>query len=286
MTQLSLSEDEIRQAATEKSFERGEDSYDQGAVLEIVRRGRTVYAEVEGSEADPYTVRITFSTHGIPEGTCTCPYDYGGWCKHLVAVGLSMVRGTQPIESRPTLAQLLDRLNLVQTQGLIQALAEDNPQLLDEIECHVLRLLNPAPPRDTKRCYRPTVDLKPIRQEMREILRNGLVCLQEGHEDDPFTEEISNLLQQAQDFVEAGDGNNAIAILETITAAWANEWDELSDYGADVFEIDQLLSKAWVGAIATSDLSPPEKVDFAVMLSEWEEVLDADFSESLALLSE
>ncbi|QKD81968.1 hypothetical protein HPC62_06940 [Thermoleptolyngbya sichuanensis A183] len=53
MTQLSLSEDEIRQAATEKSFERGEDYYDQGAVLEIVRRGRTVYAALEESEADP-----------------------------------------------------------------------------------------------------------------------------------------------------------------------------------------------------------------------------------------
>ncbi|MDG2614909.1 hypothetical protein P7L53_01495 [Thermoleptolyngbya sichuanensis XZ-Cy5] len=79
ITQLSLSEDEIRQAATEKSFERGEDYYDQGAVLEIVRRGRTVYAAVEESEADLYTVRITFGTRGIPEGTCTCPYDYGGW---------------------------------------------------------------------------------------------------------------------------------------------------------------------------------------------------------------
>ncbi|WP_205369778.1 SWIM zinc finger family protein [Thermoleptolyngbya sp. PKUAC-SCTB121] len=29
-------------------------------------------------------MRITFGTHGIPEGTCTCPYDDRGWCKHLL----------------------------------------------------------------------------------------------------------------------------------------------------------------------------------------------------------
>ncbi len=281
----SFSEDDIRQQATEKSFDRGEDYYRRGAVLSVIQRGQTIYAEVEGTDLDPYIVRITAGANGIREGTCTCPYDYDGWCKHLVAAGLTVVRGGQPIKSRPTLAQLLDRLNFVQTQGLIQALVEDYPELLGDVERYVLRLSNPAP-RSTQKRYCPTVDPSPIRQQMRAIMRAGLASMEEGYEDDPFTEPIEALLQEAQDFVAQGDGNNAIAILETITAAWVSEWDELSEYGADCFEIDVLLGQAWAEAIASADLSPPEKVDLAVMLAEWEALLDADFSESLDLLSQ
>lgn len=280
-----LSEDDIRQRATEKSFGRGEAYYRQGAVLNLLQRGHTVYAEVEGTDLDPYIVRITVGANGISDGICTCPYEYEGWCKHLVAVGLSVVRGMQPIESRPTLAQLLDRLNLVQTQGLVQALVEDRPELLGDVERYVLRLSAPASGSPKKR-YRPTIDPSPIRQQMQEILRAGLMSMQEGYEDDPFTEAIGGLLQEAQNFVARGDGNNAIAILETITSAWASEWDELSEYGADCFEIDRLLARGWAGAIASADLSPPEKVDLAVMLAEWEALLNADFSESLNLLSQ
>lgn len=100
-----LSENDIRQHSTEKSFDRGEDYYRRGAVLSVIQRGRTIYAEVEGTDLDPYIVQIAVGANGISDGICTCPYEYEGWCKHLVAAGLSVVRGMQPIKSRPMLAQ-------------------------------------------------------------------------------------------------------------------------------------------------------------------------------------
>ena len=41
-------------------------------------------AVVEGSE--DYEVRLTFRRNKLKEFSCTCPYDYGNICKHIVAV--------------------------------------------------------------------------------------------------------------------------------------------------------------------------------------------------------
>ena len=41
-------------------------------------------AEVEGT--DDYEVRLTFRRKKLTEFSCTCPYDYGNICKHIVAV--------------------------------------------------------------------------------------------------------------------------------------------------------------------------------------------------------
>jgi uncharacterized Zn finger protein len=84
-----ITETIIRQHASAESFQRGRDYFQQGAVLSLVQRGTTLQAEVEGSEALPYIVRCTFATDGTITATCTCAYDWGGWCKHIVATCLA-----------------------------------------------------------------------------------------------------------------------------------------------------------------------------------------------------
>jgi uncharacterized Zn finger protein len=51
---------------------------------------------------------------------CTCPYDYEGWCKHIVAVALSAIRKPKTSSQRLSLNELLDRLNHAQMQTLVQ----------------------------------------------------------------------------------------------------------------------------------------------------------------------
>jgi hypothetical protein len=96
-----LTEAAIRQYASAESFERGSAYYEQGQVTSPVLRGTTLYAEVEGSEAFPYLVRCTCATGGSIEASCTCPYDWGGWCKHIVAVCLCLIHEPETIEERP-----------------------------------------------------------------------------------------------------------------------------------------------------------------------------------------
>jgi len=282
-----ISEITIQHHATDNSFSRGEDYYHRGAVTEPVQRGNTIHAEVEGSEVVPYRVSLQFDSGGITSVRCTCPYDYEGWCKHIVATALTWVRQPDRVELRPTLPQLLDRLDHVQTQRLVQALVEEQPELIDAVDRQVMLMSNQAPPTQVAAPRRrTTLDVAPFRSQMKHILREGVRSLEEGYEDDPFTDQLLDMIEKAQAFARSEDGNSAVAILEAITAACVDEWDDISDYGGDSFPIAESLNEAWTEAILSAELSLPEAVDLQVMLEEWQETLDGDFSMSLAALQQ
>ncbi|NCC75808.1 MAG: hypothetical protein EOM08_05180, partial [Clostridia bacterium] len=69
---------------------RGRDYYESGYVLSLVAMGNGEYtAQVEGTEV--YTVAVKLDDQDtILETTCTCPYDFGLFCKHQVAVFLAI----------------------------------------------------------------------------------------------------------------------------------------------------------------------------------------------------
>src|SRR5687768_8337651 len=113
----------IRQLASPDVFERGEEYYDGGAVLALVRRGDVLQAEVEGSSYAPYQVHVTFGPGGIIAENCTCLYDWGGACKHVVATLLAYLHAPERVEERPPLAQLLAELDRDQLQTVLLALA-------------------------------------------------------------------------------------------------------------------------------------------------------------------
>lgn len=60
-----ISETTIQHHATSNSFSRGADYYDRGAVTDLVQRGNTIHAEVEGSEVAPYRVSLEFDSGNI-----------------------------------------------------------------------------------------------------------------------------------------------------------------------------------------------------------------------------
>ena len=74
----------IQHHAGPNSFSRGEDYYKRGAVTDVIQRGNTIYADVEGSNVDPYRVSLQVDAGGITSVGCTCPYSFGGWCKHCL----------------------------------------------------------------------------------------------------------------------------------------------------------------------------------------------------------
>lgn len=65
--------------------QRGRRYYRSGAVTECTEEGGEITAEVQGSEN--YRVRMEIDDDGtIGSHRCSCPYDYGEFCKHEVAV--------------------------------------------------------------------------------------------------------------------------------------------------------------------------------------------------------
>jgi uncharacterized Zn finger protein len=291
MTIPSLSESIIRHHTTSQSFDRGEDYYRAQAVTAIAQRGKTIQADVEGNEASNYRVSIGFDTGGITSAYCTCPYEYEGWCKHIAATLLVCVRQPNSIEDRPTLVQLLDRLDHQKIQHLIQALVAEQPDLIDAIDRHVSLISLPTPQKQTAKAAktprRTTIDATPFRRQVKQILREGLRYLEEGYDEgDPVADDLQEVIGKADAFTEQGDGNNAIAILEVITATCAEEWDDLSDYGVDSDSICESLNEAWTEAILSAELPDEQKAELRMRLEEWQDQLGGSFEMSLAALAQ
>ncbi|MBW6474809.1 MAG: SWIM zinc finger family protein [Anaerolineaceae bacterium] len=136
MKEILLTEEDIQDLATEKSFERGEELYFSGAIFGIYRKENTIYGKCEGSEIDPYELEVDFDGSEM-DAYCSCPYDWGGLCKHLVAFLLTFVfeeeKFIEPMDI-PTLLEPLDRERLF---ILIAKLVEDNPDMQFWIQKYV-----------------------------------------------------------------------------------------------------------------------------------------------------
>jgi uncharacterized Zn finger protein len=129
-----LSEALIQRYSSPETFRRGQDYYRQGAVASLILRGQELRAEVAGSQFAPYGVRVTFDEAGIIDTSCSCPYEWGGLCKHIVAALLAYLHEPESVREMPALEEALSGLEREELIGLLLRLAEGFPSLSGIIE--------------------------------------------------------------------------------------------------------------------------------------------------------
>ncbi|MDB2226430.1 SWIM zinc finger family protein [Halorubrum ezzemoulense] len=130
----TLTEAAVRGLARPQSYDRGGNYYAEGAVVKLVRRGETIRAAVEGSQYEPYQVRIDLDETGVVDTACSCPYDHGGICKHRVAVLLTYVRDSDGIDQRPPISELIADAEPEILRDVLTSLIESRPELASQIE--------------------------------------------------------------------------------------------------------------------------------------------------------
>ncbi len=79
----------LRALANTASYTKGLTYHRQNAVGKITQTGRIFAARVTGSYN--YRVTLDLADDTAPEFTCSCPYDFGGLCKHAVALGVAVI---------------------------------------------------------------------------------------------------------------------------------------------------------------------------------------------------
>ena len=79
---MKLTLEDIRNLCTESSFKRGIEYFSMGKVISLEQADDKITAVVLG-EYD-YQVTIYKNNNKIT-ADCTCPYDWGGYCKHIIA---------------------------------------------------------------------------------------------------------------------------------------------------------------------------------------------------------
>ncbi|MFF4360554.1 SWIM zinc finger domain-containing protein [Streptomyces sp. NPDC001604] len=99
---VDFGEDELRALAGAQSFERGLGYLDAVTGLEV--GDGSVTAVVHGT--DIYEVELALGGGAGISGWCDCPYGQeGNFCKHCVAVGLTVLRQAEAIPSRRAAAR-------------------------------------------------------------------------------------------------------------------------------------------------------------------------------------
>jgi uncharacterized Zn finger protein len=129
-----LTEAQIRAMANEKSFERGKSYYQDGALVEPLRQGLELRAECVGSEYEPYQISVKLNTKGIEETSCTCPYDWGGICKHIVALLLAYAHNPQAFRLIEPLDKMLAGKSKDDLIVIIQDMLRHQPGLISVVE--------------------------------------------------------------------------------------------------------------------------------------------------------
>ncbi|MGA9995421.1 MAG: SWIM zinc finger family protein [Pyrinomonadaceae bacterium] len=129
-----LTEAQVRALANEKSFERGKGYYQDGALVGPLRQGLELRAECEGSEYEPYQISVTLGSKGIEETSCTCPYDWGGICKHIVALLLAYVHNPQVFRIIEPLDKMLAGKSKEELMAIIQDMLRHKPDLISVVE--------------------------------------------------------------------------------------------------------------------------------------------------------
>lgn len=129
MSQIKITESMIRAVATPEIFQRGESYFEQGAISNAAMQGNVVSGDCEGTQSPAYHVRVELDVANIRSADCTCPCEFGGYCKHIVALLLAYVR--QPREFAKSPSELLADLSRDDLVALGSKLIERQTDLYD-----------------------------------------------------------------------------------------------------------------------------------------------------------
>lgn len=269
----------LRKHATDHSLRRGEAYFEEGAVVGLERRGAKVTAEVQGSRAAPYQVRLGLGAAGIEDAACSCPYDSGGWCKHIVATTLALAREPDRVEERPPLEELLRGLDRDALAALLLHFAEQDPSLAQAIEARAqaasLRA-EPAASRGAKRKAKPRVDGRAVHRRVAAAIHS----LDRMRSSEAYwhvggvVDELRGIVDEARAFLDAGHAEAALTILDGITDAYVAEWTNLDGSDGDTGAFYSDIAEAWTEALLAADLSTANRDAWRRKLDAWQAEAD------------
>jgi uncharacterized Zn finger protein len=184
-----------------------------------VQRGNELHGFCEASsQPEPYHVRVTLGDQGVIEASCTCQYDFGGDCKHIVALLLTYLNKPGQFEQRPPIAESLASRDKDSLIALIHKMIDRYPDLEALIDLPV--------PGQTKRNM--PVDTTAFRKQMRYALRNY-----GGWGDRTAESTVNSIIETAGEFADKGDWRSASAIYRTVIdeCIQENEYPVYEDEG-------------------------------------------------------
>ena len=212
----SIEEGDIRSLANPQSFERGRNYYRSGAIFNTRLVGNELSGYCRGSSYSPYRVSAQLGLGRISTTHCSCPYDWGGVCKHIVALLLTWVHTPEVFQLAVPVNERLASRSKEDLIALILEMLKREPDLERILDLN----LQPDP--------ESPLDLDAFRRQINFVLQDGIP----NHH--KLAIELAAITETADCFATEENWAAAGSIYHLILTDIISVYDELYDEDGDI----------------------------------------------------
>ncbi|MCI0391344.1 MAG: SWIM zinc finger family protein [Acidobacteria bacterium] len=271
LTTIKLTDAIIRAGANEKSFARGQELYRSGAISDAAIQGNVLTGHCEGMQSPFYKVRAELDAGGVRVASCNCEYDFGGYCKHIVALLLTYAHEPKQFVVREDMAKRLATLSREQLMGLLMELLNDVPDLSDWLEA---ALPEPAASRPRKAAApkrKKKINTEVYRSRVRGIMHSlDHMRMSEAYwHVGGLTDELRDVEKTAMEFLDAGDAETAFRVLMTLLEESHDGFEYIDDSNGELGGYLDGLGKTLAEVVLSLDLDEDQSED---ILSDIDEI--------------
>jgi uncharacterized Zn finger protein len=256
-----ITESALKSLSTPESFARGHELYQADAVFDTLRQGDLLTGKCKGSSAPFYQLNVQLDEGGIQEASCTCPYDWGGYCKHIIALVITYIHNPDAFIEQKKIEELLKDLDKDSLVRLIAKMADKKPDLYSW-----LQTANPAVSAKSQPVQSPSKRKTEVsKTEYKRQIQNILHSLQGYRMSEAYwmmggmVDQLEHIRDTANDFLEADDAQGALVILTTLLTEVSGSYEQFDDSDGVLGDFFSGLALPFVEAILSADLSKTER---------------------------
>ncbi|MGW5781935.1 SWIM zinc finger family protein [Streptomyces sp. NPDC003863] len=269
---LSFTEKDLRRLAGARSFERGLGYLSAVSRLEVGDEAFT--ATVDGSDA--YEVELTENEDGGLTGWCDCPYGQeGNFCKHCVAVGLTVLGQAEAVPQQRSAAASRTRLldAWLESRSREELLTLVREQLADDRDLRRrLELRAAAAGEDTGMVRERILSLL----DTRPFARYGYVEYADAH---AYGRQAAEAVTALRALTASGRSADAMEVAREALQALGRAYGEVDDSDGLLGDVATGLAEAHLNACRAAGPDPVETAEWLVrfLLDEVNDATDIDF---------
>ena len=256
MTLPKITESMIRAGANQESFRRGEEYYRGGAISNTaIQQDTLLSGECAGTYSPYYRVHVELDEAGIATASCTCLYEYGGYCKHIVALLLAYLHHPKSFTVRKAPEELLADLDRNDLTSILTKLIQEQPELYDRIEAMT------SVPSKSKKKRQKKVDIEVHRRHILGIVHSldGMRMSEAYWHVGGLANQLREVQGSASKFLDAGDAETALEILLALLEESSRAIEYIDDSDGELGGFVGDLGTPLAEAILSMELSQVER---------------------------
>ena len=224
---IEMIEEYLETLTSPNSFEKALDLYYSDAVFDTFSKGDTLEGKCEGRGQPFYQVDIELDNGLVSNAYCTCPYDWGGYCKHIIALLLTYIDDPTKFVIEVDLDSCLMALDRDQLINLVKQMASHSKTVNDLAQ----RILKETSTQQSGKRSGKITSKPNYKKRIQEIF-NRVTRLRMSEAYWMMPEIVAELDQMHEidfDFYNSGDVQSALEILTTLFVEVAEQYDQVDD---------------------------------------------------------